>query len=55
MKKWLPDFPQMLQAEDAEGVEVVDMVAFAAGGGENGTGWELPARAGAVPFWTIKE
>ena len=50
MKKWLQDFPQMVPAEDAEGVEVVDMAAFAAGGGGDGTGGERPAIEGAVPF-----
>ena len=26
MKKWLQDFPQMVPAEDAEGIEVVDLI-----------------------------
>ena len=50
MKKWLQDFPQMVPAQDAEGVEVVDMAAFAAGGGGDGTGGERPAIEGAVPY-----
>ena len=40
MKKWLQDFLQMVPAEDAEGVEVVDMAAFAGGGG-----WDWLTRA----------
>ena len=39
----------MVPAEDAEGVEVVDMAAFAAGGGGYGNGFERPAIEGAVP------
>ena len=50
MKKWLHDFPQMVPAQDAEGVEVVDLAVFAAGGGGDGTGGEQPALEGAVPF-----
>ena len=54
MEKRLHDFPQMVRpAEDAEGVKVVDMAAFAAGGGpggEDGTGSERPAIQEAVPF-----
>ena len=50
MKKWLQDFPQMVQAEDTEGVEVDDMAEFAAGGRGDGTGCEQPAIEWAVPF-----
>ena len=46
MKKWLQDFPRMVPAEDAEGVEVV--AAFAAGGGG---GWDWPAIQSAEPFF----
>ena len=38
----------MVPAEDAEGVEVVDMAAFAAGGGGDGTGSERPAIGSAI-------
>ena len=40
----------MVPAEDAEGVEVVDMAVFAAGGGGGGTGSERLAIEGAVPY-----
>ena len=55
MKKWLQDFSQMVQAEDADGVEVVDMAVFAAGGGVDGTGGEQLHYKGSAIFWTIKE
>ena len=44
MKKWLQDFPQVVLAEDAKGVEVVDMVLLAAGEGRDGTGCEWHAK-----------
>ena len=50
IKKWLQDFSQMVPAQDAEGVEVVDMAAFAADVGGVETGRERPAIEGAVPF-----
>ena len=40
----------MVPAQDAEGVEVVDMAAFAADVGGVETGRERPAIEGAVPF-----
>ena len=40
----------MVPGEDAEGVEVMDMAAFASGGGGDGTGGERPAIEGAVPY-----
>ena len=55
MKKWLQDFPQMLEAEDTEGVEVVDMAAFAAGDGGDGTLAGGASCKGQCHFWTIKE
>lgn len=55
MKKWLQDFPQMVPAEDAEGVEVVDMAAFAAGGGGMGLAVSSLQLRGQCHIWTIKE
>ena len=45
----------MVPAQDAEGVEVVEMTAFAADVGGVETGRERPSIEGAVPFWMIKE
>ena len=39
---------RLVTQRETQGVEVMDMAAFAAGG--EGTGGELPAIEGAVPF-----
>ena len=55
MKKWLQDFPQMVPAEDTEGVEVVDMASFAAGGGWMGLAVSDLQLTGQCHIWTIKD
>ena len=44
------DLPQMVLAKNADGLEVVDIAVFAAGGGGNRTYNKRPAIQGAVPF-----
>ena len=50
MKTWLRDFPQMVPADDAEAVEVVNMVVFAAGR-RAGRSWRWTVTEGILPLW----